>query len=161
MIYNFPLLVVYYICVQKYTGMTSHRRSVRGTKTDETARKGTNRKEIRGMPYIHTRVNRPISQEAEAALASRLGQAVSLLGKSENWLMLQFEDNCRLYFKGEDQQPMAFVCVQLYGKASRDAYDRMTGEITAILRDTLSIAPDRVYVAYQETDHWGWNGGNF
>ena len=161
MIYNFPLPVVYYICVQKYTHMTHCRRSFRETKADETARKETNRKENRSMPYIHTRVNRPISQEAEASLASRLGQAVSLLGKSENWLMLQFEENCRLYFKGDNQQPMAFVCVQLFGKAGADAYDRMTAEITAILRETLSISPDCVYVAYQETDHWGWNGSNF
>ena len=113
------------------------------------------------MPYIHMRVNRPISPEAEKAMASQLGQAIALLGKSENWLMLQFEENCRLCFQGDNQKPTAFVRVLLFGKADPDAYDRMTAAITDMLRDTLSIAPDCVYVAYQETDHWGWNGSNF
>ena len=113
------------------------------------------------MPFIHTRVNRPISQEAERAMAQKLGQAVALLGKSENWLMLQFEDSCRLYFRGSDQQPLAFVTVRLYGKGDPVAYDRLTAEITRMLHDTLAIDPAGVYVQYEETDHWGWNGANF
>ena len=79
------------------------------------------------MPFIHTRVNRPISQEAEKKLAKDLGQAINVLGKSESWLMLQFEDNCRLYFKGDSQKPLAFVNVKLYGRASTDAYNKLTG----------------------------------
>ena len=113
------------------------------------------------MPFIHTRVNRPISQEAEKAMAKRLGDAVSLLGKSENWLMLQFEDNCRLYFKGDSQKPLAFVNVKLYGRASTDAYNKLTRKITAMLEETLSIPADGIYVEYEETPHWGWNGSNF
>ena len=113
------------------------------------------------MPFIHTRVNRSISQEAEKKLAKDLGQAISCLGKSENWLMLQFEDNCRLYFKGDSQKPLAFVNVKLYGHAGKDAYEQMTEKITAMLEDTLSIPADGIYVEYEETEHWGWNGSNF
>lgn len=114
------------------------------------------------MPFIHTRINRPLDQAAEKALAQRLGKAISLLpGKSESWLMLQFEDNCRLYFKGDSQKPLAFVNVKLLGTADDASCDRLTGEITRILGDILSIAPDGVYVEYDETNHWGWNGSNF
>lgn len=113
------------------------------------------------MPFIHTRVNRPISQEQEKALARQYGQAVSLLGKSESWLMLQFEDQCRLYFKGSDSEPLAFVNVKLYGGAGREAYARMTSRVTEILNDVLSIPAGGVYVEYEETDHWGWQGSNF
>ena len=113
------------------------------------------------MPFIHTRVNRPISQEQEKELTQQLGRAVSLLGKSENWLMLQFEDNCRLYFKGDSRMPLAFVNVKLYGGAGRDAYQAMTGRVTEILEEVLSIPADGVYVEYEETDHWGWQGSNF
>lgn len=113
------------------------------------------------MPFIHTRVNRPIDAQTEKELSRRLGQAVSLLGKSESWLMLQFEDNCRLYFKGDSRKPLAFVNVKLFGAASKAAYEKMTEEITVILEETLSIAPDGIYVEYEETDHWGWNGANF
>ena len=113
------------------------------------------------MPFIQTRVNRPISQEAEKALAKQLGDAITLLGKSENWLMLQFEDNCRMYFKGDCAKPLAFVGVKLYGQAGKDAYQAFTAAVTRILGDTLAVPADGVYVEYEETEHWGWQGNNF
>ena len=113
------------------------------------------------MPFIHIRTNRPVSPEAESAMARQLGRDIALLGKSEAWLMLQFEENCRLYFKGDSQNPLAFVSVRLYGKADPDACARLTGNITRMLGDILSVPPDCVYVAYGETEHWGWNGSNF
>ena len=113
------------------------------------------------MPFIQTRVNRPISKEKEEAIAKQYGQAITALGKTESWLMLQFEDDCRMYFKGESDSPLAFVNVKLYGKASDSAYDKMTEKITSILGACLSIPADKVYVEYEETEHWGWNGSNF
>ena len=113
------------------------------------------------MPMIHTRVNRVITPAQEKQLAQAFGRAVELLGKSENWLMLQFDDNCRMYFKGDSQKPLAFVNVKLYGGAGKDAYQQFTGKITQILSDVLSIAPDGIYVEYDETQHWGWMGENF
>ena len=113
------------------------------------------------MPFIHTRTNQTISQQAEKKLAKELGQAITVLGKSESWLMLQFEDNCRLYFKGDSQKPLAFVNVKLYGSAGANAYEKLTEKITAMLKDTLSIPADGIYVEYEETEHWGWNGSNF
>ena len=112
------------------------------------------------MPFIHTKVNRPISKEQEAELSRRMGKAIALLNKSENWLMLQFEDNCRLYFKGDCQQGLAFVNVKLLGHAGRDAYERLTGELTSMISQILAIEPQGIYVEYDETDHWGWNGMN-
>ena len=113
------------------------------------------------MPFIHTRVNRPISQEQEKRLAREMGQAIELLGKSEQWLMLQFDDQCRLYFKGDSQKPLAFVNVKLFGRADGAAYQRLTGKITQLLSDVLAIPADGIYVEYEETGHWGWNGSNF
>ena len=113
------------------------------------------------MPMILTRVNRPISPEAEKNMAQALGRAIRLLGKTESWLMLDFEDNCRLYFKGESGAALAYVEVKLLGSASGDAYERMTAEVTRILGEYMDIAPDNVYVSYGETEHWGWNGANF
>lgn len=114
------------------------------------------------MPFIHTRVNRPISKETEKTLAAAFGDAISLLpGKSEKWLMLQFEENCRLYFQGQDACPMAFVKVQVYGTSTAEAYDALTGRISSLLEQHLMIRPDHVYISYEETSHWGWNGNNF
>lgn len=54
------------------------------------------------MPFINSKVNITLSEEEKTALKTRLGQAISLIpGKSESWLMIGFEDNCSLYFKGK------------------------------------------------------------
>ena len=113
------------------------------------------------MPFIHTKTNRPISPEAEKELTKELGRAVSLLGKSESWLMLQFEDGCRLAFRGKADQPLAFVNVRLYGAPEADACSRFTARVTDLLCHTLSLDPSGVYVAYFGTENWGWQGENF
>lgn len=114
------------------------------------------------MPFIHTRTNLAITPEARKELTDALGQAIALLpGKSEQWLMLQFEDNCAMAFQGKSDAPIAMVNVQVYGKAPAECCDRLTAEITRLLEKTLRILPDHVYVAYAETPNWGWNGGNF
>lgn len=103
-----------------------------------------------------------LTKEKETALKEKLGKAVSLLpGKSESWLMLHLEDNCRMYFRGEREEPMAFVEVKVYGGANREAFEALTAELTRILNQELSIAPDHIYVTYEACGHWGWNGGNF
>lgn len=114
------------------------------------------------MPCIQTKVNGKISAQQEQAVKERLGKAISLLpGKSESWLMLSFEDECRLYFKGKQEAGTAFVEVKLFGGADSASYDRLTAEITKILHEELNVDPARCYVKYEETEHWGWNGGNF
>lgn len=113
------------------------------------------------MPFIQTRVNKPIAPETEKKLSQAYGKAIAALGKSEQWLMLQFEDNCRMYFQGDSERPLAFISVKLYGKASPNAYQNMTEKLTAIVSDTLAIPADGIYVEYEETEHWGWQGANF
>lgn len=113
------------------------------------------------MPFIHTRVNCPIQPEQEKEMARQMGQAIELLGKSEKWLMLHFEENCRLYFRGESEKPLAFINVKLLGTSGRPAYNDLTRELTRIVSAHLPIAPDGIYVEYDETAYWGWNGANF
>jgi hypothetical protein len=114
------------------------------------------------MPYINARVSVAMSQEQEVALKSRLGQAISLIpGKSEAWLMTEFQDQCHLYFRGDNSQPVAFVEVKVYGKENATAFEALTVEICKILDEVMGIAPDHVYVKYEAVANWGWNGGNF
>ena len=114
------------------------------------------------MPFIHTKTNASITPAAREELTSALGKAIALLpGKSEQWLMLQFEGGCAMAFQGRSDAPIAMVNVQVYGGSPAACYDRLTAEITKILGEKLKIAPDHIYVAYAETPNWGWNGGNF
>lgn len=115
-----------------------------------------------GMPYISTKVNVKISREKEEVLKSRFGKAISIFpGKSENYLMLSFEDECNLYFGGKNNIGIAYIEVSLFGKADSATYDKMTAELTKIINEELGISPSAIYVKYEETEYWGWNGRNF
>lgn len=112
------------------------------------------------MPFINTKTNVPISKEKEIAVKTRLGQAIALLpGKSENWLMVGFEPETPLYFRGSDSENIAFVDVSVYGRLSKPACDKLTAAITEILREELDI--HQIYVKYGEVEIWGFNGSNF
>ncbi|MEQ8199583.1 MAG: phenylpyruvate tautomerase MIF-related protein [Clostridiaceae bacterium] len=114
------------------------------------------------MPFINSRVTVKLSDEKEESIKSRLGKAIELIpGKSEEWLMLGFEDNYKLYFKGEALEKGAFIDVKIFGKASKEAYNNLTAEICEIFADELGIPGDKIYVKYEEVDNWGWNGVNF
>ena len=112
------------------------------------------------MPFIDSKVTVKISPEKEEAIKQKLGQASAILGKSESWLMVGFEDEYNLYFKGAKCEKAAFVDVKLFGSASSQAYDQMTGEICRIYEEELGIAAANIYVSYQGIRDWGWNGGN-
>lgn len=112
------------------------------------------------MPYIATTTNISISGRKKETIKERMGQAIELIpGKNENWLMLSFRDNVHMYFKGDDE-PCAIMQVKLFGTADEDAYANLTEALTDIIREELDIDPSRIYVAYEEINTWGWNGGN-
>ena len=83
-----------------------------------------------------------------------------LPGKTEQWLMLNFTDRCRLWFHGDDTAPMAMLEVEIFGHASDADCSRLNARICEIFSAVLGIAPDHVYVNYTFSTAWGWNGGN-
>ena len=114
------------------------------------------------MPFIDAKISKKITKDEEVELKTRLGQAISVIpGKSEQWLMTGFKDDYHLYFRGDDSEPIAFIEVSVYGGPDREAFNRMTAELTKIFGDVLGIAADHIYVKYSPTADWGWNGGNF
>ena len=113
------------------------------------------------MPFIDTKTNVNITKAQETALKEKLGRAIECFpGKTETWLMLSFEDNARMWFKGTDG-PAAMVEVELFGTADEKYYEKMTGTVCDIINGELGIPKDRIYVKYEEIDKWGWNGANF
>lgn len=114
------------------------------------------------MPFINSKVSVSMTKEKKDRVKERLGEIISLIpGKSENWLMVGFEDSYDLYFKGNQDDATAFVEVKIYGGASRDVFQKMTVEICKIFEEELQIPKSRMYIKYEEGEHWGWNGGNF
>ena len=114
------------------------------------------------MPFINSKVSTKISPEQETELKTRLGEAIALIpGKSENWLMVCFEPEAHLYFRGDNSEVAAFVYVSVYGSENPTAFSLLTGEICKIFNEVLGIKSDHVYVKYSTTNNWGWNGSNF
>ncbi len=114
------------------------------------------------MPYIRTTVSKEITDEKKNALKAKLGQAIALIpGKSESWLMLTFEDNMKMYFRGDCSEDYAYLEVSLFGSASDAAYDRLTQALSEIINEELGIDRSNIYIKYEEAEHWGWNGSNF
>ncbi len=114
------------------------------------------------MPYINTKTTVTLTESKREVIKQKLGKAIELIpGKSENWLMLSFDDDSTMYFKGSNEKPLAFVEVKIFGKASADAYGKLTKAITDIMTEELEIQSDCIYVKYEEVSTWGWNGNNF
>lgn len=113
------------------------------------------------MPYIHAKTNVKITKPIADALKAACGEAITLIpGKTETWLMVEVEGEKAMYFAGSDA-PCAYVEVKLLGKATNAVYDKLTEKLCEVMAKTLSVPCDRVYVKYEEVEHWGWNGANF
>lgn len=107
------------------------------------------------MPFIDLRTDRTISAEQEQSLKAELGEAISLIpGKSEDGLMLQFTDNCRMWFGGK-QGGAAMVNVMVYGSAERENYAAFGDRVIPVIESTLGVG--RVYLKFEETTNWFWN----
>lgn len=114
------------------------------------------------MPFINSKLNCSITDKQKAVIKEKLRKAISIIpGKSEAWLMLGFEDDYSLYFKGKDFEKLAFIEVKLFGKAEKAAYDELTAAICEIYKEVLGIPKDCIYITYEEISNWGWNGTNF
>lgn len=114
------------------------------------------------MPFVNSKISVKISREQELTIKNRLGQAIALIpGKSESWLMVGFEDDYKLYFKGQEYEKIVFVEVQIYGDTSRSALSSLTAEICNIYNEELGVEKDKIYVKYDLVQNWGWNGSNF
>lgn len=113
------------------------------------------------MPFINVKVTETICDSKAEQIKSQLGKAIEKIpGKSEAYLMVSLEPDCKLYFKGSDE-PCAFAEVKILGKSTKNAYQSLTQEICSILENELNISQDRTYVKFEEVEYWGYNGFMF
>ena len=111
------------------------------------------------MPFINIRTNFIVDDNKKLAIKRALGESVAVIGKSEQWLMVGFEQQTYMYFRGENV-PMAMVEVSMYGGAAPEALNELTRQITILISDTCYVDDTRIYVSYMMTPYWGWNGSN-
>ena len=113
------------------------------------------------MPFINSKITLPLSEDKKETLKSEFGQAISILHKSESYLMVGIEDDYDLWMAGNKLEKGAYVEVSLLGNASREDYNKLTAKICEIFERELGISGREVYVTYHPISDWGWNGANF
>ena len=113
------------------------------------------------MPFIDSKVTVKVSDEKKEEIKTELGKLITTLNKSEKYLMVGIEDSYDLWFGGKKLEKGAYVSVSLFGEASKESYDKLTGQICELLNEKLNIPGDAVYVTYHPLYDWGWNGRNF
>ena len=114
------------------------------------------------MPYIDSKVTVNLSDNDKELLKNELGKIINNIpGKSENFLMIGFNDNYPLYFRCEKLDFGAFIEVKLFGSVNEDFLKKVTFDICNLYNEKLNIPPKSIYVKFEEVDTWGWNGSNF
>lgn len=113
------------------------------------------------MPFIDSKISVAVAPEKKEIIKAEFGRLMSVLGKSETYLMVGMEDNYDLWMGGKKLEKGAYVSVSLLGNASSAAYEKLTGKICELFENELNIPGSSVYVTYHPVSDWGWNGSNF
>ena len=113
------------------------------------------------MPFIDSKISVAVAPEKKEIIKAEFGRLMSVLGKSESYLMVGMEDNYDLWMGDKKLEKGAYVAVSLLGNASSDAYEKLTGKICELFENELNIPGSSVYVTYHPVSDWGWNGSNF
>ena len=112
------------------------------------------------MPFINVMTNSEIKDKD--ALKAELGNDITAIpGKSEAWLMVNIQDNCKLYFKGTNDKPTAFTDVSIFGSAAKSDCENLTAAVCDILSEEAGVQSDRSYVKFEFSDKWGYDGYMF
>lgn len=113
------------------------------------------------MPFIELNTNCTIENEVALEIKKYLGKAIETLpGKSEDWLMINIKDDQNIYFKGSNDKA-CMIKVLVYGKPSDESLAKLTSKISDFIETKLKINKNRIYIYYNFTTNWGWNGDNF
>ena len=113
------------------------------------------------MPFVCVKTNRKLDDVKKEELKTGLGKYIELLpGKSENWLMVEIDDDKELYFKGS-KEPAAMIEVKMFGGANQNSLENFTREVTKFASSQLEVSSSRIYISYFATIDWGFNGSNF
>ena len=108
------------------------------------------------MPYIKINTNKSLTNKEE--IKSMCGNIIELIpGKSENWLMVQINDQQDLYFKGQSIDCIK-VDIQVYGSVSLDIQTNFINTLISQLSNLTQIDSNNIYVTFQEFEHWGLLG---
>jgi phenylpyruvate tautomerase PptA (4-oxalocrotonate tautomerase family) len=114
------------------------------------------------MPYINSTLTIKLSEDQKENLKSQLGEIISAIpGKSEEWLMVTFNDDEVIYFRGKKMEKAAYVEVKIAGTTEREYKNKVTSLLCNLFEEKISIPKDSIFITFSEIADWGWNGELF
>lgn len=114
------------------------------------------------MPFITVQTNLSLSPEQEQNLKAGLGKAIEYVPyKSEKSLMIAFQDNAKLWLQGDNQRPMAYIRIAVFGNRQHYGYAELSQAVTLLFKQILSISPENVYIQYEDIPAWTVAGQTF
>lgn len=114
------------------------------------------------MPFVRSKVSKAVTREQEIKLKEGLGQAITLVpGKSEKYLMTEFEDNSHLYFQGKNDRPIAYIEAAIFGNEMHYGYEQFVAAVTKLYHDVLDIPIENIFIRFENIPDWAEAGMNF
>ena len=103
------------------------------------------------MPLLKLETTVPLLEEKEKPLLAALSEAVAgAIGKPEQYVMVAASQSAML-MSGKAGEA-AFVDIRSIGGLNGDTNRKLSQKICKLLKDSLGIAPDRVYLNFTEIE---------
>jgi len=114
------------------------------------------------MPLLKLETTVALPDEKKKTVLAALSKAVAdTIGKPEQYVMVTASQSAML-MSGKTGDA-AFVDIRSIGGLNGDTNRKLSQQICKLLKDSLGIAPDRVYLNFSDVEagNWGWNGSTF
>lgn len=114
------------------------------------------------MPLMKLSTSVTLSDEKRNELLDSLSKILAeTIGKPEQYVMVTISTESMIMSgkKGDS----AFADVRSIGGLNRDTNRKIAQRLCLLLKESLSIPPDRVYLNFADVSsgNWGWNGSTF
>ena len=114
------------------------------------------------MPLLKLETTVALSDEKKKAVLAVLSKAVAdTIGKPEQYVMVT--TSLSAMFMAGKAGEAAFADIRSIGGLNGETNRKLSQQICKLLKDSLGITPDRVYLNFSdlEAGNWGWNGSTF
>lgn len=108
------------------------------------------------MPYIQVRVSCKVTEPQADQLKAMLGEKLPLMkGKHEGVLMVEIADGCKLYYKGSNEKPIAYVNVCINNKpVPEEEQLAFAKEVFLGIHEILGIELSQMNLTFQVQSLW-------
>ena len=114
------------------------------------------------MPYLRIQSNQALdASEGNNFIQKASGLVAEKLGKPEKYVMVAMEPPIPMVFAGSNE-PAVFMELKSIG-LSESQTPELSSALCELVRDTLGVAQDRVYIEFADAPRkmWDWNGATF